>query len=409
MHDYISKELLAAEYKDKMLSGEKVATDRFGVDIVNTAFGKEIPNTGLLSDRDFAVINNLKSIHRGRNMTLSGKIQNGLEFSFKKRGSIADRIMRGTFASGNTMLEDWTDLWDAVRLDITMRKAANPTIRQYLYDEIFMPDATKDIRISELYPYGFIFEKNNGEGQSVKMGANLGGASETIPMYIYAAGFTWTLLASLFDRTYDISRMTEGVAIGEAAKKDDLAVSPILDQDYGTVDTEDSDGVIKWTGASDIGEYRQEKFVNTMMDGIDGFGEREDPVTHRKIVAENLVAFGTPKDMRHLAYVKNGLGKTTPENYDPLRQITQLVAYDGETIDMPNQTVTYTAPTDGYIYLIKKNRYMKIPQKRKLTVEVDPQPDVERLAMEKRAWYFVEALYSEGTNYYIQKVTLPTW
>ena len=77
---------------------------------------------------------------------------------------------------------------------------------------------------------------------------------------------------------------------------------------------------------------------------------------------------------------------------------------------MPGETVQYTGASDGVIHLIKPNRYFKIPIKRNLVMELDSMPNVNTLAREQRAWYFVEAMYNEiGISNFVQKVTLPTW
>ncbi len=401
MAQLITKEILNSTFKEKMLDGKKVSV-KYPVDIVDTAYGTSIPKSGRdLTDSDVSLLNNLKGLHRNCQIVLSGKYENGFDYIFPKRGSIVERIKKGAFSSGNTLNDNWADLFDAIRLDLTIRKEGQATVRQFIYDEIFMPNATKDVRPSELYPYGVVFEENNGEGQAVRQAQNLGGRATTIPMRIYAAGFVWNLLAALFDGTYDLSRLADGVAVGYAAKRDDLALGPIIAGTYAGA---------KATAASTVGTLRQEKLMNTLMDAIDDLGARTDPITKRKISAEGLVLLGTNQDMRHCAHVMSGLGNSTPEKYSPLGQISKLIGYEGETIDMPNETITYPGCTNGTVYLIKPNRYFKIPIKRNLVMEIDKVPDVKTLAREQRAWYFVESMYNEiGIDSFVQKVTLPTW
>ena len=410
MAQLITKEILNAQFQDKMLNGKKVMVKN-PANVMSTQFGSVIPKSGsILDDSSLGLVNQAQGLNRMGSIVLSGKYESGFDYPFGKRGSINDRIRKGTFsmdtmraefAAGNTLNDNWADLIDAIRLDLTIRKEAQTTIRQYIYSEIQMPNATKDIRPSELYPYGIVFEENNGEGQSVRQGANMGGAVDTIPMKIYAAGFVWTLLAKLFDGTYDLSRLSDGVALAYAAKKDDLAIAPILGGTYAGA---------KATAASTIGTLRQELLMNTLMNGIDDIADRVDPITGRKIVGEGLVALGTSKDMRHIAHVMSGLGNSTPEKYSPLSQITKLIGYEGETIDMPGETVSYTGCTDGTVHLIKPNRYFKIPIKRNLVMEIDSQPNVNTLAQEQKAWYFVEAMYNAiGIDSFVQELTLPVW
>lgn len=403
----ITREGLVREFEEKMLEGTKIRVKQ-PVELVQKSFGSVIPVSGsLLTDSDVAKLNALQSLTRNGHITLSGKVDTGLDYIFGKngcRGSINDRIRKGVFAgNANTMNDNWQDLFDAIRLDLTIRKEARGTVRQYIYQELQMPNATKDIRPSELFPYGFVFEEHNGEGQAVKQGANLGGQYDTIPMKIYATGFTWTLLAALFDRTYDLSRMSDGVALGYSAKKDDLALAPIMAGTYTGA---------KATAASTVGTLRQELLYNTLMDAVDGIGERTDPLTGRKISAEGLVILADTKDARHIDHVLSGLPTDIPEKYaySKLNAITRVIGYDGETINMPDGATTYAGATAGTVHLIKPNRYFKIPIKRNLVAELDATPNVQTLAMEQRAWYFSEAMYNSiGIDSFVQKVTLPTW
>ncbi len=397
----VTRKLLEEQYNQKMLNGEKVAV-RNPVDVVDTSFGTNIPRSGsIITDSDMIRLNSLQSVSRNQPIVLSGKYRSGLEYVFKNRGSIIDRIRKGTFAAGNTLNDNWSDLFDAIRLDLTIKKEAKQTVRQFIYNEIQMPNATKDVRPTELFPYGVVFEENNGEGESVNQGANLGGQYDTVPMKIYAAGFVWTLLAALFDNTYDLERLSEGVALGYSAKKDDLAIAPIIGGTYAGA---------KATAASTVGTLRQELLMNTLMDAIDDISDRTDPVTKRKIIGEGLVMLCHPEDARHIAHVMSGLGNSTPEKYSPLSQISNIIGYDGEVIDMPNEVITYTGCTKKTAFLIKKNRYFSIPIKRGLTMEIDQTPDVNTLAREQRAWYFSEAMYNTiGIDSFVQKVTLPAW
>jgi hypothetical protein len=88
--------------------------------------------------------------------------------------TVRDRIASGKLSipsdpqmSTNTLLPDWQNLWEAVRLDISIRKMEKPTVRQFLYNEIQAPNASRTMNISELFPFGVVFDENNGEGQAV--------------------------------------------------------------------------------------------------------------------------------------------------------------------------------------------------------------------------------------------------
>jgi hypothetical protein len=310
--------------------------------------------------------------------------------------------------SGNTLPADWQTLWDALRIDISIRKQAQGTVRGAFYSILNNPGASKTMNVTELFPYATIFVENNGEGQSVNQAETRGGQTEVVEHFIYAAGFTRTLLSELYDVSFDAARLSDSVLIGEQALQDDLSLSPIINFSYAGVSESQ-------TPADTTGANRQEKLFNTLENAIDHLGRRLDPITDRQIAATDLRILCAPEDSRHIARVVNGLttpevgGQDNPKILPPINEISQIVAYDGEVIKGRVKDVTYTGVTRGKAYLVKPNRYMNISVKRPLTLESDMTPDVSTLAREKRAWYFVEGQQTTGIQYFVQEITLPAY
>ena len=322
--------------------------------------------------------------------------------------SVYERILSRKFQmSANTLPGDWTNLWDAIRIDVSIRKAGLPTIRQFIYDVITNPNFTRDINPTEITPHGVVFEENNGHGQAIPQGETTGGGFDTIQIAIYAAGFTWDLIGELFDLTITPESVADAVSVGENALKDNLAISPILVFNYtGT----------QQTAANALsGADRQELLYLTLEDGIDDLGNRDHPVTDRKLNVMNVVILAHPFDARHIARVAMGLPSTNQRVYSSISEITRVIAYDDEVIKQRTKTTTYSGVSSGTAYMIipasaaAGNEYMKIAVKRDLTIEVDTQPDVTTLTRERRAYWFAEGIWTEGIQYFIQELTLPTW
>jgi len=358
-----------------------------------------------LSERDAKNIDSSKSLFND-SIKLSGNHVSGYDVPLFRDGTMSwnDLVRSGTIdlKSTNNLNENWNDYMDATRLDITIRKQAKPTVRQAIYGISTNPNFTKDVRPTELNPYGIVFTENNGTGQSVKQGENRGGSDTTIPMKIYAAGFSHTLLAELFDGAYDQERLNDGVATGYGAKLDDIAIAPIVAGNYA--------GANK-TLASTDGDNRQEKLYNTLSNAIDDLAKRVDPITKRNIGMGDMVILASEYDAAHIQFVaQGGLPSDRNRKYPGLPSITSVIGYDGEVIDLENETYTYSGITSGAVYLIKRCRYLQIAQKLGLTVETDMNPNVANMTREQKAYYFVEGIYnSVGILNYIQKVTLPTW
>lgn len=309
--------------------------------------------------------------------------------------------------TGNTLNPDWAQFIDAMRMDITIRKNAKATVRQFFYNIYDRPDANPTNDLIEMLPYGIVFDKYNGAGQPVKQGDKGEVQGGTVSINIYAAGFTWDLLAAMFDKSLDMMMLNDAVAVGYNAKQDDLAVAPIFN--YGSYGNA---GTAKHTAAATTsGAGRQELLYDTLENALDGLAAREDPTTKNKIDPNGCYLLCSANVARHAARVVNGLPQTTNnKRLGALTEIAGIVAYDGETIIGRDGNTVYSGVGDTYAYLVKKNRYMDIIVKQGLTTEIDLQPDVKTLAQEERAYYFAEGVYNtEGLENFVQKITLPTW
>lgn len=423
----ITKDVLRKENETKLAKGELIIRDQ--VSLTETVLGGKlgkikhdarydavfssdgIKPTVLLPERHIPhVIMKYGSAMHAPQTWPDGKVESAYE-RVRRGGMKIDPKDYPKAATTNTLLPDWQQLWEAVRIDLTIRKTAQPSIRQYFYNIFNRPDATKTNKVIDMWPWGVVFEEMVNSGQSIPQGERMGFDTDTFDIKIYAAGFTWDLLAELFDEALDMTMLNDAVALGESALKDYMAIYPILNYaSYGGA------GTTKHTKAATLtGANRQELLYLTLQDAIDGLAKRTDPYTKRKISATDLVLLGTEYDARHAASVIGGLPSVNERRYPGLSEITAVVGYDGETISLRDKDVTYGGNTDGTMYLCKKNRFMDIFTKRGLTAEIDLRPDVKTLAREERAWWFAEGLYAGGSDYaygpgsFVQKITLPTW
>jgi len=398
----ISKESLRRDFYKRLEDGKPVhVSPQQAVTIANAQFGisgVKAPN--------MALINAMRPLSSRKGITLTGKYKSGFDYRFKG-GSINEMIASGKFSSSstNTLSADWTNFVNAQRFDLTVRQMEHQTIRGNFYREVMMPNATATITPQEMYPYAFRFSEVDGQGQAVPQGTIMGGETDAIAFKIYATGFNYTLLLSLFNQTFDLERMNDGVAVAHAAKKDDLAMSPILDYTYtGTQQT---------AADTTVSAGAQELLYRTLSNAIDDMGKRSEPSKgeHDKyLVASDLTVLCSTYDSHHIApLVASGLPSVNQMRLPPLTAITKIVTYDDTTIEFPETTDTYTGVTAGTIYLVKSNNRMMIPIKRALTMEFDPNPSVPTLSKEERAWYIVESIYNTGIASYIQEVTLPAW
>ena len=405
----ISKESIVQERNDIFARGGSVSITE-NVPEVRSGSLKAIMGTSKIYHKqlnagDRNIVDQASRVDLRRPIFLTGQYASGFDIPFGERGSIRERIARGSFSQN--VPQNWMDLWDATRFDLTIRKEARPTVRQFFYNILSRPDITEIANLSELFPKAVIFERNNGQGEAVRQGSNLGGQKFLMYQELYAAGYMHTLWAALFDQSSELSQITDGVAIGYNAILDHNALNPIITADYGAA------GTAKHTnGATSPGDNRQEKLYNAIADTLDDMSLRTDPITDRRIDPNGSVGLCSSWTARHIAQVLAGQLNTPADskNLERIAELSRIVIYDGETIEDVNETVTYPGVPDGELYIIRPNRYMTIGQKRGLTLEVDLTPDVKRLAQEERAWYFIEGIYNAlGIEHFVQKCTLPGW
>jgi hypothetical protein len=337
--------------------------------------------------------------------------------------SVREMVVSGVFSpkgsgsSSNTLLPDWNTLFDAMRIDLSVKKAVNPTIRENIYRIHSMPNSSKIFNIDEFYPYAVTFAEHNGSGQAVKQGETRGGQTDTVEHKIYAAGFTYDLLAALFDRSLDFDKVNDAVIEGYNSKRDDLAIAPILAGSYAGAKTTAAATTSTFANAT-----REELLYYTLENAIDAFMKKVDPLTGVRLSANGLVVLASETVAGRTARVcQEGIGVkkagvSTDSGFPPLRQISRVLGYDGNTISGRMEETVYNGVGDTYAYLIMpcngftRNRYFNIGVKRNLTAEIDMTPDVKTLAREERAWYFVEGMaYAEGINSFVQRIELPTW
>lgn len=331
----------------------------------------------------------------------------GMKWSDGSKMSVNDKVKSGVFMSGNTLPVDWQNLWDALRFDVTVKKEAMPTIRQLIYNIRTNPNFPKTLKPTEMGRASIYFEENNGHGQAVPMGEVLGGGYETFDIKTYAAGFTWDLLGEYFGMGITSDDLTSALAIGENGLKDDLAISPILNFSYA------SEALTP--AATTSGAGAQELLYNTLVNARNDMRKREHPVTGRKLDTSDLLVLASAFDAENILDVSRGLPSVQDKKLNAITQIKNVVAYEGETIELNDRTITYDGVPEGTAFMLipasslPKSGYMEIAVKESLVIETDLQPDVKTLARRQNAYWFMEGIWYKGIQYFVQKITLPAW
>ena len=400
-----SRALLKQQVETTFSEGRKIILPSRNIVQVTTPAIRGIYKTGD-QDRMFQSMSGAKNIGSTPvGMAITGKYSSGFDIPLNGRASINERIIKGQFsASGHTLPENWQDLFDALKMDLTIKKETNPTIRQLIYNVVDTPNATRLMKLTALMPYAFQFKTNTGNGDPVPLGEVRGKIEDTVEFFIKATGFTYTLLANLFDMALDMGRVNDGVSVSYNLQRDADAIDPILAYNYGAA------GTAKHTDANATGANPQEKWYLTFMKAVDDLGKRKESIFGNTVKANDLILLCSSNVARHFNFIQGGFAITVDKKYPALDSISSVIVYDGDSIIFNDgKVLSFGGVGDTYAYLIKKNELMNIYIKRGLTVEADDTPDVLTLAQQEKAWYYSEAIYNEGIKDYIQKITLPAW
>jgi hypothetical protein len=324
--------------------------------------------------------------------------------------SVREAVENGLYGTGgrfemdgSSLIENWQSLWDAMRIDLTVRKTAKATVRELIYNVVDRPDADRVENINEFFPHFFEFVENDGTGQAVDLGELRGGQVDTITQQIYAAGLKYDLQKALFDKTLNMQRVNDGIATAESGKKDDIAIKPIVSATYA--------GGKATAADTTSGATREELLYKTMANARDDLGIRRDPITDRRVPTTNLIVLTDPLWGPRINDVLDGNIPASPGigRYSALTGYSRVIGYEGERLVGNTKTVTYTDIPANTAYVIAPNRRMLIGVKRNLQLDVNMNPNPLNLDREERAWWFCEGIYNDGINYFIQKVTMPTW
>jgi hypothetical protein len=305
---------------------------------------------------------------------------------------------------GNTLPDDWRTLIDAMRIQLTINKALNPTVREFIYSVLDRPNATATEDVRELFPYAFEFVENDGEGQPVEMGEMRGGQVDYLTQKIRSTGLTWSLRKVLFDTTMDMAKVNEGIAYAENAKKDDTALAPIINFTYATA--------AKTAADATSGATREDLLWRTLSNAKEDVIARRDPVTDERLIPMGCTLLCHPVDAMHVMDVVNGFDGTSQniQRRNALTYISRVIGYEGGRIRSRSKgLISYTDLTEKKAYLIVPNRRMIISRKRGLQLNIDTNPDVLKLAQQEMAWWYCEGEYNDGIGYFIQEITLPAW
>jgi hypothetical protein len=310
------------------------------------------------------------------------------------------------------MPEDAQDFFDLVRLDVTRRTLARADVVPFICNISNNADFTNPTDPQWLYEYVAPFNKFEGKGDKVNLVQIKTGDKDAIYFTFWGVGFEQDLYNMLFNEIFDPRRITDAVARGYVARKNDTIVKQILNFGYPTE---------KQQAAVSSGSVEQ-NYYDTLNNAIEVIQELKSPQTNREIDATSLTILCHSTDARVINRAINGNLRNGDEvkNLNPLTEINRIIPYNGDVLEYGNETLDFPGVTKGTCYLFVPQSGFWYLEKRGLNRKTGP-GDVFSFTSDREAWNFVDATWSPqffggdtgGTattkkQGYIVEVTLPS-
>lgn len=317
--------------------------------------------------------------------------------------------------------DDYYDLVDYLRLDITRRRMEEVDYCGLMTQEIINPNFSRTVRMDEFLPYAGDFQAIEGNNNTVPMIEAKTGATGTATQILYSLGFARTLLSELYDSDiYSLEKVQAAVVRAHTAKRNYLSVGQLVAKTTAAGWAANQQQAADTTSDA----TKDELMYNTVNSAISKILGLKDPQTNQEIFANRLAIVCRPSDVRRINRAINGQlnigGKGKPGNFAALNEITEIWPYRGDVLYVGPDTKTYAGVAENKAYLIVPGP-VGAPAytltKRAVTSEVG-RGSVLELSREERAWYFSQvehldeffgesASLTSGTGYCVE-ITLPS-
>ena len=335
------------------------------------------------------------------------KIDLSYAISGKKESFSVDRL------NGRLPKPQWegiraTDLVVSDQVQKEVAQALTLGVENGFEDIPLLGDEIYDTNINAEYPEIIPGDKFLGgecvfaqlvEGQEVPFGHVVKKAADDLHIYHYGVGFQITKKAEIFNMAgVVLDEWSRSLGRAWNALRNNLRFAPIINGSYAAA----NQTAIVYrkadfsAGAAGAGNYALEATIYaTLQDGIKNASTAKRVPTilvcnsADKVIIDEIVG-----------------GYRTPFVAKPALPITKVIAYDGDTLTVGGESVTYTGVTAGTVYLVRPKRGFFERRKQDILVDVAP-GDRSRLISKE---VIADALLGIQANVLqnVEEVTIPT-
>lgn len=297
----------------------------------------------------------------------------------------------------NQFPDDYYDLIEAIRIDLTRRRIEEMDFTPEFTNEITNPNFSKSITITEFLEFAGVFEEIKGTGDNVPMLQQKTGAKDSVTVKLFGLGHARSLEDVLYNMDiFDMQKVNRAVTRAHTALRNNICFNPLIALSVaGGWNTSQLVPAVNQANATyDVNLYLTLRNALRTLYGL------LDPQTNQEISAPRVTLLVRNNVIQwDVQRVINGqlerFGQPV-ENRSRLA-IDEIWTYKGDAIKVSPKTTTYAGVPSNTAYLFVTGpdgspNYTLT--KRQLTQEVG-RGDVLKLINEKRAWYCGQIEYRE--------------
>lgn len=258
------------------------------------------------------------------------------------------------------------DLVEKVRVDVEFGQAEVPTLYEPIYRRIAppggFPGKAVDLGFNTLQANVIFLEKF--EAGEIQFGTLAKGVPAIARLKTWAAGFEWTEDMQEWDQTWEMTLLSQAFGRAYNMLLNYLHLGPILSYTYTAPNTVPADA----TAGAGLTERVLRTFQAGYREAVNAVPQRTPSVilaseSDRFLIEESLLQPVLDSNGNQLAQVP----------------VETIIYYDGDTIDLGTNSVTYSGVTAGKAYFIFPGQKMLELLHHGLRVDADRPTDISRL------------------------------
>lgn len=292
----------------------------------------------------------------------------------------------GEFLGTGNMVEE---LAQYVTVDIESGRDDHPLLYKTIYNTQTNPNFPRLID-SGFSIFADVVFLQHLEGQEVRFGTTRGEMGPTVPILTYSAGFEWDEDVEVYDEGWRIGMANEAIGSSYNALLNHLHLSPLINADYATLGNQT-------TFTAHASGDRLEGIRLTLRNALFAAAQKEDNFGRRHairptIAIANLATAYELNDALNLINDQSGIGQgaagddlflgrrsDTSGPNPSVNQISTIIVYEGDNMQMGNLRWDYGTLADDDVLLVQPKRNMFEFIKHDLRVDTERPADLSRL------------------------------